>query len=113
MDGNARGILRVPGEASEDEDGQEVEEEGKTKKKKKKKKKKKSAGETAPQPVKKSKESLTLDFSDLFMKIMVCDRYKFVRVKNIATCRPSSRVHIMSPCNLPLEGSGEQKTDLY
>ncbi|CAB4028367.1 Hypothetical predicted protein [Paramuricea clavata] len=70
VDGNARGILRVPGEASEDENGQEVEEEGKTKKKKKKKKKKKSAGETAPQPVKKSKEALTLDFSDMFMKIM-------------------------------------------
>ena len=70
MDGKERGVLRVPSDASED-DGVKVEEqEGKTKKKKKKKKKK-SAADVTPQPVKKSKEMLTLDLSDMMEKMMV------------------------------------------
>ena len=73
MDGKERGVLRVPSDASEDDgvDAVKVEEqEGKTKKKKKKKKKK-SAADVTPQPVKKSKEMLTLDLSGMMEKVMV------------------------------------------
>ena len=76
MDGNERGLLRIPSDGSDNEETeqQEVdEEEGKTKKKKKKKKKKKSTVEAPPQPVKKSKEALSLDFGDMLTKIMVRD----------------------------------------
>lgn len=46
--------------------------------KKKKKKKKKSTVETPPQPVKKSKETLVLDFGDVLTKIMVGRRCKLL-----------------------------------
>jgi hypothetical protein len=72
VDGNERGILRIPSEGSEEEETEQQEVEGRTKKKKKKKKKKKSTGEAPPQPVKKSKEALSLDLGDMWTKIMVC-----------------------------------------
>ena len=71
VDGNERGILRIPSEGSEEEETEQQEVEGRTKKKKKKKKKKKSTGEAPPQPVKKSKEALSLDLGDMWTKIMV------------------------------------------
>ena len=73
MDGKGKRVLTITSEASEDDemDGEKMEEqEGKTKKKKKKKKKK-STTDVTPQPVKKSKEMLTLDFGDMLTKMMV------------------------------------------
>ena len=68
-----RGLLRIPSSVSDENkenSDEEVEEKSFTTKKKKKKKKK-STVEAQPQRVKKSKEALTLDFADVFEKMLV------------------------------------------